>query len=409
MKLNMIRRRAGARTGVLAAGAALSLLALSACGGASSGSASDAFTVGMVVSKTGPLSTYSADWENGFRAGLDYLTQGKMEIDGKPIKLIEGDDTGDATVGSNVATNLLSDGAQVLVGPTSSPVALAVANLAIQNNVLFVAGDAGTTDLVGMDDRVFAPFGAARSGNEIDAKIVGDVDGKTVATIDPDYEFGQTQAAGVKAVLEPLGATVKSFLEPTDTADFTTVAQKVAKPHPDFVTTSWLAPGQLQLYRALAAQGVFKESHLYAALMKSDSFKTIAESLGNFVNDTRFSIAYFPGATGNEQDLALQKYGKAHKHTVEYDDSMGWTAAEIVYHALTNGDASDGESLAKTVKDWSFTGPQGEVQIRGKDNQIILPRFSVKLTKQNGQWGPKLVKAVPASELVPPVVKAIGQ
>jgi branched-chain amino acid transport system substrate-binding protein len=400
-------RRSG--VGALAAVAALSLAALSACGGSGSGSSSDdALTVGIVTSETGALSTYAKNWENGFMAGLDYLTDGTMEIDGKPIKIVKGDDTGEASVGTTVATDLLGKGARILTGPAASPVGLAVADLAIQNDALFIGGVVGTTDLIGMDDRVFAPQGNTKSGDLVYTKIAGDVNGKTIASVDPDYEFGQTQAKGLQALFEPLGATVKPFLVPTDTVDFTTVAHQIKQLNPDWVTTPWVAAGQQQLYKALGSQGVLDSAGFFAYLFHSDGFATIGDALGTSVDKAEFSLMYYPGATGNEKDKALQAYSKAHNHTAEYDDSIGWTSAEMVYQALTKGDYDDTASMAKSLKDWSFEGPQGTVEIRGEDNQVVVPRYIVKLVKTNGTWGPQLVQAVPASDLVPPVVKAIG-
>ena len=48
--------------------------------------------IALLLGKTGPLEAYAKDTETGFMMGLEYLTGGKMELDGRKLKVIVKDD-----------------------------------------------------------------------------------------------------------------------------------------------------------------------------------------------------------------------------------------------------------------------------------------------------------------------------
>ncbi|MFO6453073.1 MULTISPECIES: ABC transporter substrate-binding protein [unclassified Aeromicrobium] len=401
------RRRWRAATALAAAAA----VALAGCGTPSGARSDDSDTlkVGIVTSQTGLLSAVGARWENGFMAGLEYLTDGTMEIDGKKIELLKGDDTGEASVGTTVAKKHLSEGARILVGPATSAVAVPVADLAIQNDVLFVSGGAGTTDLVGYDKRVFLTNGNSPAGTYVYKEFLGDdTDGKTMATVNQDYAFGQAQAREMKTMLEPEGITVNSTMLPLDTVDFSAVANKIRKDQPDYVHTNWIGAGQTQLYSALASQKALEGTTFFTTLFESAAWEGIGEALGDQVEDAHFAMMYYPHYDETEKAKFLLDYSKKKDHKVEDGDgAYGWSSAEMVYRALSEGDPSDTDSMVDALQDWTFEGPMGDVTIRGEDNQVIPPYAVVNLVKKDGAWDVELDHVVPSKDITPAVVKPL--
>jgi len=402
--------RIRARWGVVAAVAATALLAGCSSGGSDDEAASgDPVTVGIIVSQTGVYATQAKDFVNGFNAGLDFITKGTGKVAGHEVKTLIGDDTGQASVGTAKAKEFLGEGATILTGPTDSAIALAVAEQAVQNNVLYIAGTSGTTETVGMDKRVFPTSGPSPAGNLVVNAILGDnPKGKTIAVIGQDVAFGQAQAAALKTQMEPLGVKVESYLLPAATSDFTPLALQLKELKPDFITSNWAGAGATQLLGTLGSQGVTENSTYFQFLFLSSGWPAIAEALGDHVDNALLYTSYFEGATGNKQEKALIDYSKKHDHKIEYDDLIGFNAALMAAHAIEKGDITDGASMAEALQGWTFTGPSGDVIIRAKDNQITLPAFTTNLVKgSDGTWKPKLVKAFTAKELEPPVVKPL--
>ncbi|MDP3824883.1 MAG: ABC transporter substrate-binding protein, partial [Burkholderiales bacterium] len=83
--------------------------------------------IALIASKTGPLEAYAKQSIVGFNMGLDYATGGTMMVAGKKIVVIEKDDQGKPDVGKSLlATAYGDDKVDIAVGPTASPVALAM-------------------------------------------------------------------------------------------------------------------------------------------------------------------------------------------------------------------------------------------------------------------------------------------
>jgi len=193
-----------------------------------SGEAADAepVQVGLVYSQSGPLQAYGEQYIAGFEAGLDFATDGTGEVDGRPIEVTERDDTGDPAKAVSEATDLIGQGYQILAGSTSSGVALQVAPLAEQNEVLFISGPAATDGITGINDYTF------RSGRQTyqdvltSASFIGDPAGQTVLVFAQDNAFGQANVAAVTAVLGGAGATVEPLLVPETATDITTFRRR---------------------------------------------------------------------------------------------------------------------------------------------------------------------------------------
>ncbi|OQY70837.1 MAG: ABC transporter permease, partial [Rhodocyclaceae bacterium UTPRO2] len=54
--------------------------------------AAQEYKIALIAGKTGFLEAYAKETETGFMMGLEYLTGGKMEINGRKIKVIVKDD-----------------------------------------------------------------------------------------------------------------------------------------------------------------------------------------------------------------------------------------------------------------------------------------------------------------------------
>ncbi len=123
------------------------VLALTACGSpgeAAGGGGDGPVRIGIVYSATGPLATYGEQYRQGLEAGLDYATGGTMEIDGRAVEVEYMDDGGDTTAAVSAARDLIGTGYDIIAGSTASGIAVQVAPLAEQDDILFISGPAAT-------------------------------------------------------------------------------------------------------------------------------------------------------------------------------------------------------------------------------------------------------------------------
>ena len=144
--------------------------------------------VGLMTDKSGPLAIYGPSQTQGFYLGLEYATDGTMEVAGRPIKVIEKDNASNPETGVSQARELIeAEGAEILVGNISSGVALAVMPVAEENGVVFIAEPAAAPQITADN---FSPntFRTSRTSYQ-DALVMGTgllAMGATFVQIAPD-------------------------------------------------------------------------------------------------------------------------------------------------------------------------------------------------------------------------------
>lgn len=366
--------------------------------------------VGIINSYSGAQSLFAKPFETGFRAAVDYYTDGTNAVDGHEIEIVTGDDTGQPATGTSLAKKMISEGAQVITGPTLSSVAIPVAQTAVENKVLYLAGAAGTTSLVGMSPYVFAMAGYSPAGSQLFKAMLGeDTQGKVMADIEQDYAYGQAVSAGNKALVEPLGIQYKPFLLPQATTDFTSVALQVKALKPDYIAEQWSAgPGKAALLQTLAAQGLLDAARYVAILSTTNNWPDYGAALGDKLKDVELGMLYLDAAGDNAEAKALREYSEEAGSPVDSAGHLvGWMDGAAVVHAIKSGGAGDVAKMIKALEGHSFEGPAGEVTIRAEDHLLIQPGFTVRLSQSGSEWAGTVVNAYTAEDLTPPVVKAI--
>ena len=394
---------------VAVAATAAGVLAISACGsptassssaGGSGGSADSApVQVGLVYSKSGPLATYGEEYKQGFDAGLDYATKGTGKVAGHKIEVVERDDAGDPAKGVAAATELIGQGVKILAGSTSSGVATQIAPLAQRNNILFISGPAATDAITGVNKNTF------RSGRETYQDIltaqsfIGQAQGKKVLVFAQDSAFGQANVAAVKAVLgDKGGATVTPLLVPATATDFTPFASQAKAAGADLVFVAWAGETAPAMGQAMGQQGVLSSTKVVTGLDIRASYPTFGAS-GTNIN---FLSHYFAEATNNDVAKAMAERVKKAGGTVDLFTPDGFTAAQMIVHAIEKGGTDVGKQIT-ALEGWSFDGVKGKLTVRAQDHALLQPMFQAKLVEKNGQLTPELVKTLSPEQTAPPV------
>jgi branched-chain amino acid transport system substrate-binding protein len=399
-------RLAFARRSLPAAAAAAAMIAAFASGCGSPGKAATAsadpsqgapIKVGLIYSQTGALAGYGKQYYEGFQAGLDYVTKGTGIVNGHKIAVTQEDDGGDPTKAVSEAKDLIGQGYKILAGSCSSGVALQVAPLAAQNNVLFISGPAAADAVTGVNKDTF------RSGRQtyqdiLTAKsFIGDASGKHVVVLAQDSAFGQANVAAVKAVLGAQGATVSSVLAPPSATDLTPFATQTKDAKPDLVFVAWAGATAPALWTALSQQGVLDSTTVVTGLDQRASWPVFAATGGK----VSFLAHYLPGATSNAEATAMDAYLSKQSEQSDLFTPDGFTAAQMIAHAAANGDG-DVAAMVKNLEGWTFEGVKGQMTIRAQDHAMLQPMFQAKLSGT----APQVVKVLDPADVAPPVKTA---
>lgn len=352
-------------------------------------------TVGVITSESGALSGYGAQYLDGFKAGLDYVTGGTGIVDNIKINIEYRDDAGDADTAVNAAKELIGNGVKVLMGSASSGVALQLAAQAEQNQVLFISGPAATDALTGINKYTFRSGRQSMQDVATAGGFLENVSGSKIVVFGQDNAFGQGNVAAVQAVLGSRGATVDQLLVAEDVTEFTTQARQVAASGADLVFVAWAGATTAAMWEAMTQQNVFSTMPVVTGLGDRVSYNAygVASEGISFLNH------YFEGGPSNAVNDAMVAAVGAGKADLFTPD--GFNAAIMLVQAL-KGSTTDVNAMISALEGFSFDGPKGKTTVRAADHALLQEMYQVKLVKQaDGTFMPERVSTSPADSVAP--------
>ncbi|WP_194422282.1 substrate-binding domain-containing protein [Microbacterium abyssi] len=382
---------------------ATAALVLAACapqaatgGGDGEGEGPAEIVAGVITSETGPLAGYGKQYLDAFKAGLDYATGGTNEVDGTKITIEYRDDAGDPDTAVTAAKELIGDGVNVLLGSASSGVALAMAEQAEQNKVLFISGPAAADAVTGINDYTFRSGRQSAQDVATAGTFLDDIDGKTVAVFAQNNAFGQGNVAAVEAILGGKGATVTPVLVAEDVTEFTPFAQQVLGAQPDLVFVAWAGATSGAMWQAMSQQGVLEDIPVVTGLGDAATFGAYGEASEqiNFLNH------YFPGAPDNEVNTAMVEAIEAEGGTPDLFSPDGFNAAIMLVQAVKEG-KGDVDAMIAALEGFEFEGPKGTNTVRAEDHALLQDMYQAKLVADGSGFVAELVATVDAADVAP--------
>ena len=364
--------------------------------------------IAHIYSKTGPLEAYGKQTAVGFMMGLDYATGGTMTVAGKKLVVIEKDDQGKPDIGKSLLAAAYGDEKVALaVGPTASPVALAMLPVAEEYKKILLVEPAVADSITGDKWNKYI-FRTGRNSSQDAAANAAALDkpGNVIATLANDNAFGRD---GVKATRESLKHTkiVHEEYLPVGTTDFTAGLQRIVdklkdQPGNKYISVGWSgAPAP------------------FSKIADMDLKKRYGIELATGGNILPAMVAYkqFPGMEGalyyyfgipknpiNEAMVA--RHYSQFKTPPDFFTAGGFSAAMAVVTALkaSNGDAS-ANTLIKTMEGMSFDTPKGKMTFRKEDHQAMQSMYHFKIKADPAfAWGvPELVREIKPEEMNIPI------
>src|SRR5690348_13643129 len=202
--------------------------AFAACFAGSALAAPD-LKIALIAGKTGALESYAKETETGFMMGLEYLTGGKMEINGRKLKVIVKDDQGKPDLGRTLLAEAYGDDkADIAVGTTSSGSALAMLPVAKEYKKVLVVEPAVADEITGAKWNKYI-FRTARNSTQDALAAASTLKSGSVAFLAQDYAFGRDAVKPGKEALAATGSkavVVHEEYAPATATDFTAPAQR---------------------------------------------------------------------------------------------------------------------------------------------------------------------------------------
>ncbi len=345
--------------------------------------------VGLMTDKSGALAIYGPSQTQGFYLGLEYATNGTMEVAGRPIVVIEKDNGSDPETGVAQARELIeAEGAEIIVGNISSGVALAVMPVVEENNVLFIAEPAAAPQITADN---FSPntFRTSRTSYQ-DALVMGvgllDM-GDTFVQIAPDYAFGIGSACSFYAVVKAGGGEFATndtaegcgtIFAPLDTTDFTPYINQILETEADVLIVTWAGAGFAPLFQQMSQLGVFDEMVIGTGVGDN---QTLAAGYADAVGSVGIQVYHYSLPDNEINDWLVERHIEEYGTPPDLWAAGGMMAAIMLVEGLeaTLGDASADALIAVYEDNFEFEGPKGTVIIRPYDHVALQPLYFVRV------------------------------
>jgi branched-chain amino acid transport system substrate-binding protein len=186
----------------------------------------------LLAGKTGPLEAYAKQTENGFMLGLEYLTKGAMQVGADKLQVIVKDDQLKPDRGKALLEECYADDkADIAVGTSGSPVALAMLPVAEEMKKVLIVEPAVADSITGEKWNRYV-FRTGRSSYQdalAAAAAVPDGD-VSIGMMALDTAFGRDGVAAFKEALagvRPKAKVVAEEYAAGNTADFTPFAERL--------------------------------------------------------------------------------------------------------------------------------------------------------------------------------------
>ena len=342
------------------------------------GLAQKTIKVGYPMILSGPGALFGEPALKGAQMYVEEIN-GKGGVLGMKIELIPRDTKGNADEAVRVSRELiLKDNVEFLVGTLTSAEGPAVSTIAKENKIVFIAPIPKTDQLTApanLHPYVFRTASNTTIEGRTAAEIIAKWPVKRIATIGPDYAYGQD--------------VIKAFVAHI----------KKVKPDVEIVDQQWPKLGEADYTPFINAQMGKKPEAVFSALwgghfltfakqakplkyFDAINYNFMAGGEGASIESARTMGADYPvGIWGNAYDAFNWEGPAGHKDYVarvkaytkeEHISSWpvtGYVAMQVLVEAIKKANSTDGEKVAKALLDLTVDTPIGKQTIRAKDHQ----------------------------------------
>jgi branched-chain amino acid transport system substrate-binding protein len=362
--------------------------------------------IALIASKSGPLEAYAKQTIVGFNLGLEYATGGTMMVNGKKLVVIEKDDQGKPDVGKNLLAQAYADDkVDIAVGPTASPVALAMLPVAEEYKKILLVEPAVADSITGDKwNKYIFRTGRNSSQDAISNAVALDAAGTSIVTLAQDNAFGKDGVKAFKGAVKKAKVVYEEYL-PAATTDFTAAGQRIIDKLKD-------QPGKKVVWIIWAGGNPFKIADM--------DLKRYGIEIATGGNILPAMVAYkqFPGMEGGAyyyfgipknkvNEWLVARHYSQFKAPPDFFTAGGMAAGIAVVEALkkTGADTNTNKLIA-AMEGMSFETPKGKMTFRKEDHQAMQDMYHFKIKVDPAfAWGvPELVREIKASEMDVPIL-----
>ena len=308
---------------------------------------------------------------------------------GRPIEVVSRDDNGNPGDAVRVAEELLArEKVHLLMGTFASNVGLAVADLAKQRKVPFLAAEPLTDKIVWENGNRYT-FRLRPSTWMQTAMLIPDaakLKKKRWAIVYPNYEYGQSATRAFKELLKKAQPDVEFVAEqatPLGKIDAGPVAQALADARPDAIFSSLFAGDLARFVREGNIRGLFKGREVLNLLGGEPEY---LDPLKDEAPEGWYVTGYpWYGIETPEHRKFLAAYRKRWNDYPRAGSVVGYATVMSAAAAIGKAGSLDSEKLVEAMKGLRVGTPFGDIVFRALDHQSTMGAYVGRTAIKDGK------------------------
>lgn len=389
----------------LAAAASLALGAL----GIAPAMAQD-IRVCLISGRTGPLEAYARQTEVGFMMGLEFLTRGTMQIGGRRIQVITKDDQLRPDRGKALLEECYNDDrADLAVGTTGSPVALAMLPVAEEARRVLIVEPAVADSITGerWNRYIFRTGRSSYQDALAGAAAIPENEDVSIGMMALDTAFGRDGVAAFKAALaqiRPRARVVAEEYAAGATADFAPFAERLFaalrdRPGRRIIGFIWAGAHPLPKFADM------RPERFNITMAPGGNILPVMNSWRQFAGAEGGIYYYWAFPRNPMNDWLNTEYRRRNNNAPpDFFVAGGMAAASAVFNGITRAGGTDTERLITAMRGMTFDTPKGPMTFRPEDQQALQDMYHWRI-KPNATENDvlELIATIPAASMPLPI------
>ena len=334
--------------------------------------ASEPIKVGIIDPLSGPYSTSSIHDVHGATVAVDCFNKNGGVL-GRPVVLLEADDASDVLTGLTAAAKLIKeDRVDFLMGTLNGEVALAVADLAKAEHILFMVTGAHVPELTGVDCNshtfLFMP-NAQMLSKAVTPHLVKAYGNRWFMVTAETMDGRAGEQAMTNALLTEGGDVFGSVSTPFGTTDFTNAMAKAKASKPSAVILNLYGWDLVHALKAYSRLGLANKQIGVGGMISGEQ---IGRPLGYADHAGIWGLIWDPKVPSDTSRRFIQGVIDKYQHTPTSRCYHGYAAMTQILEAVQRAGTTETGAVIKALEGHAFDGlKEGRSYFRRSDHQHV--------------------------------------
>lgn len=362
------------------------LFAFAALGLATPATAQETVKLGLIDIYSGGFAFIADTIRNGFQIAIDEANQAGG-LNGRKFELVTADMGGQVEKAVTEARRMmLEEKIRFVTVGIHSGAAVAVGNLAKEQKALVIGGFATTKRLTGESGHRYvgrANLSTVEIGRVMAAYLKDKPEIKRVATIAPDYEYGQHFIADFLAhlkVVRPDVTVVRQEWPKLGATDFAAHVTAMQAQPVDLVVNGGFGADLANFLKAARDFGLFEGKTLFMTHgLDLTKIGTLKDSLPNNTVATVW-YPFYAIDSAKSKSFAADMEKRMNSYPTG-SAPVGYVAGKMLVEAIRKAGSDDVEKVIDAMGGVQFEGPTGPVKVRACDNMALYNFYIGKVKR----------------------------